>query len=121
VVYDAGGPADGTLTTCGGTLNGTGYPPCGTSTIGKTLANTVEQVSLPTNLRVPGSVYCANADCTGKSIQTPASDPPSVCTTSTTGCSYLFDQTFNGPNRSALGRCRGLAGLPWPEQFHRIR
>jgi hypothetical protein len=54
VVYDAGGPADGS-TSCGVT----GYPPCGTSVIGHTLANTVEQVSLPTNLRVPGSVYCA--------------------------------------------------------------
>ena len=61
VVYDAGGPADGT--TCGGT-----FPPCGTSTIGKFLANTVEQVPLPANLRVPGAVYCDKADCTGLSI-----------------------------------------------------
>jgi len=57
VVYDAGGPADGTT---GG----------GTSTIAANLANTVEQLPLPANLRVPGAVYCANADCTGSSIAT---------------------------------------------------
>ncbi len=57
VVYDAGGPADGTT---GG----------GTSTIAANLANTVEQLSLPANLRVPGAVYCSNADCTGSSIAT---------------------------------------------------
>jgi hypothetical protein len=88
VVYDVGGPADGTLTTCGGTLPGAGYPPCGTSTIGKFLANTAETISLPTNLRVPGALYCAGADCTGKSISgltgSTTSDPASVCTTATT-------------------------------------
>jgi Abnormal spindle-like microcephaly-assoc'd, ASPM-SPD-2-Hydin/Bacterial Ig domain len=70
VVYDAGGPADGTLTTCGGTVSGTGYPPCGTSTIGKFLANTAEQTPVPTNLRVPGAVYCNDADCGSFSIAT---------------------------------------------------
>ena len=81
VVYDVGGPADG-----GPGCGTTGYPPCGSSTIGKNLANTAEIVSVPANLRVPGAVYCANADCTGKSIQNGSgtSDPPSVCTTSTT-------------------------------------
>jgi hypothetical protein len=49
VVYDAGGPADGT----GG----------GTSNIGQNMANTGELVSLPANLRVPGARYCASADC----------------------------------------------------------
>ena len=44
VVYDAGGPADGTP--CGGS---TGTAPCGNSTIGHFMANTAEQVSLPTN------------------------------------------------------------------------
>jgi hypothetical protein len=87
VVYDAGGPADGTLTTCGGTGGAVGYPPCGTSTIGKYLANTAEIVSLPTNLRVPGAIYCAGADCSGKDMSglagSRASDPPSVCTTVT--------------------------------------
>jgi len=80
VVYDAGGPPDGSPS-CGTT----GYPPCGNSTIGKYLANTVELVSVPTNLRVPGAIYCAGADCTGKSmIGGSTSDAPSVCTTATT-------------------------------------
>jgi hypothetical protein len=81
VVYDVGGPPDGSPS-CGTT----GYPPCGTSTIGHFLANTAEVVSVPTNLRIPGAVYCggtATADCTGKTIQTPVSDSPSVCTTAT--------------------------------------
>jgi Bacterial Ig domain len=82
VVYDVGGPVDGTLDTCGGGTAGAGYPPCGTSIIGKYLANTAEQVSLPTNLRVPGAVYCKDADCSGKSIQNGpgASDLPTDST-----------------------------------------
>ena len=63
VVYDAGGPADGSKS-CGQS----GYPACGTSNIGKLFANTAEKNPLPTNLRVPGSVYCGNADCAGSSI-----------------------------------------------------
>jgi hypothetical protein len=63
VVYDAGGPADGgpitPTTTCSATTN----PPCGASTIAGNLANTAEQVPLPTALRVPGARYCASADC----------------------------------------------------------
>jgi Bacterial Ig domain/Abnormal spindle-like microcephaly-assoc'd, ASPM-SPD-2-Hydin len=62
-VYDVGGPADGSPS-CGVA----GYPSCGTSTIGKNLANTWEPVPLPGNLSVPGAVYCADADCTGASI-----------------------------------------------------
>jgi hypothetical protein len=87
VVYDAGGPADGTP--CG-TATTPPRAPCGSSTIAANLANTAEQVSVPTTLRVPGAVYCANADCTTttgyKSIQNGpgSSDPPSVCTTSPT-------------------------------------
>jgi len=50
VVYDAGGPADGTT---GG----------GTSNIGSMMANTVEQIPVPPALRVPGARYCASADC----------------------------------------------------------
>jgi len=50
VVYDAGGPADGTT---GG----------GGSTIADHLANTIETVPLPSALRVPGARYCASADC----------------------------------------------------------
>ena len=78
VVYDVGGPADGSPS-CGQA----GYPPCGTSTIGKYLANTMEQISVPAPLRIPGAVYCAGADCTGKSIQNgPSSSDPSNCTAS---------------------------------------
>ena len=91
-VYDMGGPADGSPA-----CSVPGYPPCGNSVIGKFMANTAEQVSLPTNLRVPGAVYCAGADCVGKSIANgpTSSDPPSSCTTSTgspaiTTCSPLL-------------------------------
>lgn len=57
VVYDAGGPVDGTT---GG----------GSSTIANHMANTIESATahLPADLRVPGARYCASADC-------PASDP----------------------------------------------
>jgi hypothetical protein len=50
VVYDAGGPADGT-------------PGGGTSLIAANLANTLEAISVPAVLRVPGARYCASADC----------------------------------------------------------
>jgi hypothetical protein len=78
VVYDAGGPADGT---CGGSS-----APCGSSNIAANLANTFETVSVPTALRVPGAVYCNNADCTGHSIASgpSSSDAPSACTISPT-------------------------------------
>ncbi len=77
-VYDAGGPADGTLTTCqlatskpGSTApaDGTGFPACGKSNIGANMANTAEAVPLPANLSVPGAIYCPDADCSGLSIQ----------------------------------------------------
>src|SRR4029077_11313714 len=58
VVYDAGGPPDGT---CSATT-----VPCGTSGNYLMMANTAEQIPLPTtpsNLRVPGARYCASADC----------------------------------------------------------
>jgi hypothetical protein len=60
VVYDAGGPSDGS--TCGGTTGTV----CGNSNIAHFLANTAEPaaVALPTALRVPGAYYCATADCT---------------------------------------------------------
>jgi hypothetical protein len=68
VVYDAGGPSDGsTCTGTGTTGNGT---VCGNSNIAHFMANTAEQVPLPSALRVPGAVYCSNADCNGFSIKT---------------------------------------------------
>jgi hypothetical protein len=84
VVVDDGGPVDGT-------------PGGGSSVIGDHLANTLEQVSLPLALRVPGAVYCATADCTGKSIAAgPASsDPPTSCTT-TNGVTTCTAQLSSG-------------------------
>jgi hypothetical protein len=57
VVYDAGGPSDGS--TCGGTTGTV----CGNSSIAGNLANTAEQIPVPGNLRVPGAYYCTTADC----------------------------------------------------------
>ncbi|WP_185735470.1 Ig-like domain-containing protein [Burkholderia sp. Bp9090] len=74
VVYDAGGPADGH----GG----------GTSAIASGLANTLETNHLPANLRIPGAVYCDNADCSGFSIQ-------------------------NGPGSSAASPSTGRIDPPW--------
>src|SRR6202030_2997222 len=36
----------------------------GNSNIAHCLANAVEQIPVPTNLRVPGAFYCTSADCT---------------------------------------------------------
>ncbi len=76
VVYDAGGPADGT-------------PGGGTSNIAANLANTIEAFPVDSTLRNPGTVYCADADCTtdnllnnpnggGAGGSTGRIDPPSV-------------------------------------------
>src|SRR5512143_3911638 len=77
VVYDAGGPADGT-------------PGGGNSTIAAYLANTLELPTghLPPNQRVPGAVYCDNADCSGFSI-------------------------LNGPGSSAANPSTGRIDPPW--------
>lgn len=128
VVYDVGGPADGSAS-CGTT----GYPPCGTSTIGKFLADTAELVSVPTNLRVPGSLYCKDADCSthsggdglpgtsGTILQGPgSSDPPSACTTSTgtppiTTCStQLSSGRIDNP---WTGGVEGWQGFPGQNNF----
>ena len=77
VVYDAGGPADGTPGN-----SGSG------STIGQNFANTSETNHLPSNLRIPGAVYCDNADCKGFSIA-------------------------NGPGSSAANPSTGRIDPPW--------
>jgi hypothetical protein len=64
VVYDSGGPADGS-NSCGQN----GVAACGSSTIGNMMARTYEDLPLPGSLHVPGAVYCNNADCTGQSIK----------------------------------------------------
>lgn len=62
VVYDAGGPVDGTT----GAAN---------SDIAHHIANTTESPTahLPAELRVPGARYCEDADCTGTGSFDPAS------------------------------------------------
>jgi hypothetical protein len=107
-VYDAGGPADGTLA-CGTP----GYPPCGGSTIGKFLANTAETVSLPTNLRVPGAVYCDKADCTTFSIQKGpgSSAPPSACTNTGTSNNSNGVLSYNPVCTTLLST--GRIDSPW--------
>jgi hypothetical protein len=119
VVYDVGGPADGSPS-CGTT----GYPPCGTSTIGAFLANTAELVSVPTPLRVPGSIYCAGADCAGKDMSglvgNTTSDPPSICTTTgtnppVTSCStQLSSGRIDNPWSGAV---EGWQGFPGQNNF----
>ena len=55
-VYDAGGPVDG---------NGGAH-----SVIADHVANTIERVKLPLSLRVPGAVYCSDADCSAENLLT---------------------------------------------------
>jgi hypothetical protein len=101
VVYDAGGPADGT----GCAYPATATAPCGSSSIAANLANTFETVSVPDALRVPGAVYCDNADCTGFSIANgPASSAmPSSCTIS----------AANGQTSCTTTRSTGRIDPPW--------
>ncbi|HEY3620286.1 MAG TPA: hypothetical protein VGK96_26040, partial [Candidatus Sulfotelmatobacter sp.] len=63
VVYDAGGPADTAFP-----VNSLGVQqacPAGQhcTNIAAALANTAEQIPVPSNLRVPGAYYCTTADC----------------------------------------------------------
>ena len=83
VVYDSGGPADGSPA-----CTGTGNAACGKSNIGNLMARTYEDLPLPGNLHVPGAVYCTNADCTNQSIQ-------------------------NGPNSTAAPNSTGRIDPPW--------
>jgi hypothetical protein len=69
VINDAGGPVDNS-SVCGQT----GFPPCGNSSLMANLARTAEDFPVPTNLRIPGAVYCDNADCSGFSISNPPAD-----------------------------------------------
>ena len=63
VVYDAGGPVDGSPA-CGKPASLRAETPPSASS----LARTEEDNSVPADLRVPGPVYCDNADCDGFSI-----------------------------------------------------
>jgi len=111
VVYDAGGPADGTT----GGAN---------SNIAQFMANTTEAIPLPSNLRVPGAVYCATADCTGSSIATgpiaggssgPGGstgriDPPWVLTEGWQGFSGQNNFLEFGKKPYAVGENGGIRG-----------
>ena len=115
VVYDAGGPADGTP--CGTTV---GTAPCGNSAIAANMANTYEQNPVPAALHVPGAVYCNNADCTGQSIadgpgsNTPTStgriDPPWVVTEGWQGYSGQNSFLEFGKKPYAAGENGGIRG-----------
>jgi len=61
-VYDAGGPVD-----CSNQANALNMP-C--TTIAANLANTLERIPLPSDLHVPGGVYCKNADCATENLAT---------------------------------------------------
>jgi hypothetical protein len=113
VVYDAGGPADGTCTAA--------TAPCGSSGIGGNMANTAEQVPLPANLHVPGAVYCSNADCTtqtrlnfpnggGPGGSTGRIDPPWVTTEGWQGFSGQNSFIEFGKKPFAAGETGGIRG-----------
>jgi Abnormal spindle-like microcephaly-assoc'd, ASPM-SPD-2-Hydin len=125
VVYDVGGPADGsqvrqtngTLAPCSSTS--TGYPQCGTSVIAKNLANTQEQISLPAELRVPGAVYCLDADCTGKSIQNGAASSVAgpTCTASAAGGVTCTGNISSGRIDPPWAGVEGWQGFPGQSSF----
>jgi hypothetical protein len=110
VVYDAGGPADGT-------------PGGGTSTIAAYLANTIEKNSVPKALRVPGAVYCGNADCAdipdgikagpGASSDTPSTgriDPPWATTEAWQGFIGSYEFLEFGKTPFIAGENGGIRG-----------
>ncbi|HYM05341.1 MAG TPA: DUF1565 domain-containing protein [Terriglobales bacterium] len=80
-VYDAGGPTDGSPY-CGPS---NGARPCGTSPAYSFLTNTFEGVPLPADLSVPGSVYCAAADCTTEATSFVNATPIPSSPTASTG------------------------------------
>ena len=106
-VYDAGGPADGS-----GSCGQPGYPACGASTAFNFMANTNEQNPLPSDLFVPGSVYCKNADCTGLSVST------QLTTNQNPTCTYVAGTPASGntPATSGHASCSVSTGRidnPW--------
>ena len=86
VIYDAGGPADGSAS-C--SPDASVNQLCGNSSTAAGLANTYEKYPLPADLSVPGAVYCADADCTAEATMGApgiAGGPkPSSVTTHSTG------------------------------------
>ncbi|WGS40885.1 Ig-like domain-containing protein [Burkholderia sp. JSH-S8] len=100
VVYDAGGPVDGT-----------GVPGSGNSTIARNFANTVETVPLPSNLQVPGAKYCADADCASAGNgSTGRVDPPWVTSEAWQGFSGQNSFIEYGKTPFAKGENGGIRG-----------
>ncbi len=106
VVYDAGGPADGTA---GGA----------TSAIAANIANTHEAIPVPTALRVPGAFYCSTADCTdapaplapgGAGGSTGRVDPPWVVSEGWQGFSGQNNIIEFGKKPFAAGENGGIHG-----------
>jgi FtsP/CotA-like multicopper oxidase with cupredoxin domain len=102
VVYDAGGPADGT-------------PGGGSSTIADHLANTLELPTghLPSDLHFPGSVYCNDADCLDRSGSNPSTgriDPPWVTTEAWQGLLGQAEFVEFGKAPYATGENGGIKG-----------
>ena len=109
VVYDAGGPADGT-------------PGGGGSSIAANLANTIETIPVPAALRVPGAFYCSTADCSdapaplsvaagsGSGGSTGRVDPPWVWTEGWQGFSGQNNIIEFGKKPYAVGENGGIHG-----------
>ena len=108
VVYDAGGPADGTCTST--------TAKCGSSTIAGNLANSYEALPLPANLHVPGAVYCADGDClttkstTGVYNSTARIDPPWVASEGWQGFAGQNSFLEFGKAPFAVGENGGIHG-----------
>jgi hypothetical protein len=84
-VYDAGGPADGSIVNGVSLCGANGNRPCGTSTAYNNLANTYESLPLPADLHVPGAVYCVNADCAAEAAGFAAGTASTSAVTNSTG------------------------------------
>jgi len=84
------------------------------------MANTFETVSVPTALRVPGAVYCNNADCTGHSILSgrAAASAQFVHDQPDDGSDNLHgDCAVHRPYRSALVLSEGWQGFSGQNSF----
>ena len=102
VVYDAGGPADGT---CTGTT-----APCGSSGIAAIPGQHRRTIPVPADSAGTGRVLL-------RQLRTAPMRPSPLAAGGSGGSTGRFDR----PRRSPLGSDRRLAGIFRPEQLHRIR